>query len=112
MYHCFHLVNDLRTQFHFRTQNGLLYSVFLLLCIFVFSLIWGGGGGSNSIIRVNLMLILHAIIEQIYELLPPPPQEKPKKHMDSSLKNFPTVKIARPPLGLRLSHGVLLSLWL
>ena len=31
------------------------------------------------------MLILHAIIEQIYELLPPPPQEKPKKHMDSSL---------------------------
>ena len=30
------------------------------------------------------MLILHAIIEQIYELLPPPPQEKPKKHMDSS----------------------------
>ena len=31
------------------------------------------------------MLFLHGIIEQIYELLPPPPQEKPKKHMDSSL---------------------------
>ena len=30
------------------------------------------------------MLFLHGIIEQIYELLPPPPQEKPKKHMDSS----------------------------
>ena len=31
------------------------------------------------------MLFLRGIIEQIYELLPPPPQEKPKKHKDRVL---------------------------
>ena len=39
------------------------------------------------------MLFLHGIIEQIYELLPPPPQEKPKKHKDRVLVTRPTFSV-------------------